>query len=105
MISLLNGGTLSTLQASLAYLAEMIDVSVEYEYEGKNISTETVFDKLTPRSTLKRTEYTYNVDNLLQIETVIKGGITVVKTFQYDAEGNLTAVDITKSYKEGQNGL
>lgn len=48
MISLLNGGTLSTLQASLAYLAEMIDVSVEYEYEGKNISTETVFDKLTP---------------------------------------------------------
>lgn len=96
MIALLNGGTLSTLQAGLAYLSEMIDVSVEYEYEGENISKETVYDKLTPRSILKTTTYTYNQEGLLETETVNKAGITVVKTFSYNLDGNLTGVDITK---------
>lgn len=80
----------------LTFLDETGEYDVLYEYDatGQYITKEFVYDNKSPRTLLKLTELTYTSSGAVKTEKVAKNNRKVLKTFNYDAAGNLIGVQV-----------
>jgi hypothetical protein len=70
---------------------EVFNHNITYGYSGDNIVSETV---QVGTDTVKTTVYAYSNDANITTETITKGSKTIIKTYTYDPQGNITGISV-----------